>query len=149
VYRTSDDEYVVVSAPTDAQVARVLELIGLDDDASRAAYGSAAARVGAVADELDARVARWIGAHTRADVLARLDAARIPCAPIHNLADLVAHEQVVARRSLVALGELQHTIVPAPQPHMSQTPATIRHEGRREIGADTDAVLHDWLPDRA
>src|SRR5579885_2393424 len=56
VYRTADGAWIAVSGTTDAQVARLLPLLGLDDDASRARFGTAAARV-AVADELDALVA--------------------------------------------------------------------------------------------
>ncbi len=43
VYRTADNRYMVVSAPTDAEVARVLTLIGVTDDASRARFATAGA----------------------------------------------------------------------------------------------------------
>src|SRR5262245_13776430 len=53
VYRTSDDRWIAVSGTTDTQVARLLPLLGLDDDEGRARFGTSAARL-AAADELDA-----------------------------------------------------------------------------------------------
>ena len=38
-------------------------------------------------------------------------------------------------------GEL---VLPAPVPRLTETPATLRHAGRAR-GADTDAVLGEWL----
>ncbi|HEY1740690.1 MAG TPA: CoA transferase [Acidimicrobiia bacterium] len=156
VYRTVDDRYVVVSAPTDAQVGRVLTLLGITDDDVRARFATAAARTGAVADELDERVATWIAARSLADALEALDGARLPCAPVQTLDDLLADAQLVARTSLVPLGDgdgdgdgdRDRTYVPAPHPQLSRTPATIRTRGRAEPGADTDEVLAAWLPTR-
>ncbi len=68
VYRTLDDAYVALSGTTDSQVARVLAVIGRDDDADRARFGTAAARL-QVGDELDGLVADWIRAHPRDAVL--------------------------------------------------------------------------------
>ena len=39
------------------------------------------------------------------------------------------------------VGEL---VLPAPVPTLTATPATLRHAGRAR-GADTDAVLGEWL----
>ena len=35
-------------------------------------------------------------------------------------------------------------MLPAPVPRLTETPATFRHAGRA-TGADTDAVLGEWL----
>ncbi|HEY3834252.1 MAG TPA: CoA transferase [Acidimicrobiia bacterium] len=150
VYRTADDRYVVVSAPTDAQVARVLTLLGITDDEARARFATATARTTAAADELDQRVAAWIAARPLADAIAALDTARLPCAPVQTLDDLLANAQLMARGSLVPLGDGDGdgTYVPAPHPQLSRTPATIRTAGRAEPGADTDEVLAAWLPSR-
>ena len=153
VYRTGDGRYVVVSAPTDAQVGRVLTLLGLTDEETRGRFATAPARTAAAADELDGLVAAWIAARPLADALAALDAARLPCAPVQTLDDLLGHAQLVARTSLVPLADGARTdnggtYVPAPHPQLSRTPATIRTAGRAEPGADTDEVLAAWLPSR-
>jgi formyl-CoA transferase len=145
VYRTADDSYVAVSAPTDAQVGRVLTVLGIDNAEERDRYATATARVGANADALDALVADWIGARSAAAVLEQLTTARIPCAPVQSLAELIAHEQFVARESVVALADDAPTLVPTPHPRLSSTPSAIRSAGPREVGVDGDAVLADWL----
>ena len=40
--------------------------------------------------------------------------------------------------------ELGPVVLPAPMARLSSTPGTVRWLGR-EIGADTDAVIADWL----
>lgn len=133
VYRTADDRWIALSGPTDAQVARVLEVIGLDDDLHRSRWRSAAQRVGGEADALDAAVAAWIGRHDRAVVLDRFRAARIPIAPANDLADLVADEHVRARGSIQEVDGSYFA-----------TPAVVRRRAP-EIGEHTAEVLGEWL----
>ena len=65
VYRTRDARWVVISGPTDAQVLRILELMGADTDETRAKFGRAADR-NAHNDELDGMVAAWVASTDRA-----------------------------------------------------------------------------------
>lgn len=124
VYRCGDDAFVVVSGVTDAQVARVLVLIGADDEASRARFGASAERL-VHADELDALVATWIGARPRGEVLAALAAARVPAAPVNTLPDLAGHPQVLARSSLVQVKDAVAgpVTLPGPVGRLGSTPA--------------------------
>jgi formyl-CoA transferase len=142
VYRTRDGRFVAVSGTTDAQVARLLPLIGHDTDDARARFGRAADRSRA-ADELDALVAAWIEARDRHDVVAALLEARIPVSPVNDLRDVVTDPQIVERGSLVTIDADEPVTVPAPLPRVSgarrtPTPAP-------ELDADRDAVLADWL----
>ena len=73
-YRTGDDRWVVLSGPTDPQVARVLEVIGLDTPDAHARDGTSQARL-EFADELDALVAAWIAEHDHAAVISAFDDA--------------------------------------------------------------------------
>ncbi len=145
LYRCRDDRYVALSGTTDAQVARVLEVIGLAGPEEIARYGRSAARL-AVADELDARVADWIAQHDQAEVLAAFRARRVPVGPVHDLPALAADPHVRARESLTtfpdpALGEV--TLV-APAPKLATTPGRHRHPGPA-LSAHTEEVLRDWL----
>jgi hypothetical protein len=54
-------------------------------------------------DELDARVQAWIGAFESDDVLARLDAASVPCSRVNSVRDLFADDHVRARENLLAV----------------------------------------------
>ena len=143
VYRTRDDRYVAVSGTTDAQVARLLPLLGRDGPVDRERFGDARARA-ANADELDALVAAWIAERDRDDVVRALLDAQIPVSPVNDVRDVLADAHVQERGSLVEVDVGDETItVPAPLPRLSgsrrtPTPAPA-------LDADREAVLADWL----
>jgi crotonobetainyl-CoA:carnitine CoA-transferase CaiB-like acyl-CoA transferase len=145
IYRTGDGRWVVLSGTTDAQVARILPVIGLDTDDGRARYGRSAERL-AHGDELDARVAAWIAEHGSGEVLDAFDRARIPITMVNDLATLCSDPHVRERGSVVTVddGAMGEVLMPAPAPRLSRTPGRIAWTGH-PIGADTDAVCRDWL----
>jgi crotonobetainyl-CoA:carnitine CoA-transferase CaiB-like acyl-CoA transferase len=145
VYCTRDRHWVVVSGTTDAQVARLLPLIGRDTSDDRARFGRSAARL-AAADELDGLVAEWIAARDRNDVLEVLLGARIPAAPVNDLPDILDDPHVSERSSLVHVhdDDLGSLTMPAPTPRLGATPAQVRATGPK-LGAHTDEVIRDWL----
>ncbi|MEX2254212.1 MAG: CoA transferase [Acidimicrobiia bacterium] len=138
VYRTADDRYVAVSGTTDAQVGRVLEMIGRATPEDHARFGAAAARL-VVGDELDGLVAAWVGHHDRDEVVAALLDARVGVSPVNDVADVLADAHIVDRESVVHIGDV---VVPSPLPRISGH--------RREpspapaLDADREAVLADW-----
>lgn len=143
-YRTADDRYVIISGPTDAQVARILDLLGRTTDDDRAKFAHAEARM-ANGDELDALVAAWVRAHVLADVIAAMDVARIPVSPANDLAMVHAHPQVQHRQSLRIVDDpiAGPVTMPGPLPSLLATPGTIRHTGPA-LGAHTAEVLAAW-----
>jgi crotonobetainyl-CoA:carnitine CoA-transferase CaiB-like acyl-CoA transferase len=145
VYRTRDAHWLVVSGTTDAQVARLLPLIGRDTRADRSRFGRSAARL-AAADELDGLVADWIAARDRNDVLEALLGARIPAAPVNDLADILDDPHVSERSSLVRVhdDDLGSLTMPAPTPRLGATPARVRATGP-QLGAHNDEVVREWL----
>jgi crotonobetainyl-CoA:carnitine CoA-transferase CaiB-like acyl-CoA transferase len=145
VYRTSDGQWMAVSGTTDAQVARLLSLIGRDTPEDRARFGRSPARL-AAADELDGLVAAWIAARDRADVMAAFLDARIPAAPVNELRALLDDPHVSSRASLARIDtdELGPLTMPAPAPRLSTTPGRIRALGPK-LGAHTDEVIREWL----
>ena len=140
VYRTADAHWVVVSGTTDAQVARMLVLLGRDDDEGRARFGASRDRI-AHADELDALVADWVAARPRDEVLSVLLGARIPAAPVHDLVSLVADPHVRARGNVVPIGDV---LLPSPSPRLAATPGAVTSVGPAQ-GAHTDEVLTELL----
>lgn len=145
VYRTRDGRWLVVSGTTDRQVARVLELIGQDDDAGQAKFARSTDRL-RNADELDALVAGWIGEHDAAEVEAALVARRVPVAPVHDLPGLFADPHIAARQSLATVHDstLGDVTMVAPYPKLSGTPGAIRFPGPA-IGAHNHEVYGQWL----
>ena len=120
VYRTADDGYVAVSGTTDAQVARVLRLLGRVDDESRDRFATAAERQRS-GDELDSLVAAWIAERPRDEVVAAFVDARVPISPVNDARDVLGDPQVRALGAVVEPG-------PAP-----------------DLGAHRDEVLADWI----
>jgi crotonobetainyl-CoA:carnitine CoA-transferase CaiB-like acyl-CoA transferase len=145
VYRTRDDRWVVISGPTDAQVGRMLELMGVDSDETRARFAHAPER-NADADALDAMVAGWVATLDARRVVDVLVGARIPVTEVNDGARLLDDAHVQARGSIAAIDDPDLGVVhmPAPAPRLSRSPARIRSSGPA-LGADTDAVMRDWL----
>jgi crotonobetainyl-CoA:carnitine CoA-transferase CaiB-like acyl-CoA transferase len=145
VYRTACGSWLVVSGTTDNQIGRLLPILGLDTEEGRAKFAKARDRV-QHADELDGLVADWIAAHERDEVVERFLDARIPVAPVNDLASLVADPHVIARRDVLVVedDELGPVQMVAPAPRLSATPAEIRSLGPA-LGAHNDEVYAEWL----
>jgi crotonobetainyl-CoA:carnitine CoA-transferase CaiB-like acyl-CoA transferase len=141
LYRTSDGHWVAISTSADAIAQRVMRLVGHPEVIGEPwfAVGSERAKH---ADLLDGHVGDWVGARTRDEVMDAFAEAGAAVAPVYGPAELVADEQVRARKMLVEvddpqLGELlQHNVLF----RLSATPGGIRFAGRPH-GADTDTVL--------
>jgi crotonobetainyl-CoA:carnitine CoA-transferase CaiB-like acyl-CoA transferase len=127
-WRCADGRWVAVSSSHESVARRVLDLVGLGDDA---ALGSFAGRV-AARERIDAALADCIGARTADEVLAAFEAAEAAAAPVYDMADLAADPHVAARGALVELdGVVQQGLVA----RLSATPGVLRHGGR-PLGAD-------------
>ena len=145
VYRTRDARWIVISGPIDAQVVRILDLMGADTDEMRAKFGHATER-NANADELDGMVAAWVATMDAEAVVEALVAARIPVTEVNDVERLLADAHVRARSSIAVVEdpELGTLHMPAPAPRLSRTPARIASTGPA-LGANNDDVLRDWL----
>ena len=143
-YKSSDGLWLVVSGTTDAQVARVLSVIGHTSPDDLARFGRSEERL-KVADELDGLVAAWIAGHDRATVLAAFSDARVPVAPVNDLGTLVENAQVLARGSLITMNDadLGTVLLPGPLVHLQGTPGVITTTGP-DLGEHTAAVFKEW-----
>ncbi len=145
LYRAADGDYLALSGTTDAQVERILSLLGRTTEQDRVRFGTSNARL-AAADELDGLVADWIAARPRPEALAAFEAIRIPVAPVNDLAALLEDPQVRARAAVTTLedplcGSLAFV---SPVPTLEATPGRLRHTGPA-LDADRVGVLRDWL----
>ena len=145
LYRASDGNWMALSGTTDAQVARILAMIGRDTEADHARFGTSQARL-AAADELDAAVGRWIAERIRDEALEAFHGIRIPVAPVNDLAALLEDPHVRERASVSTvsdpeLGELSFV---TPAPRLSATPGVHRHTGPA-LGAHNREVLEEWI----
>jgi crotonobetainyl-CoA:carnitine CoA-transferase CaiB-like acyl-CoA transferase len=141
VYRTADDGWVAVSASATSIAERVLRLVGRDDLVSQPWFATGAGRAAHV-DEIDTAVADWIGARTRADVLAQFEAAEAAIAPVYDARDLLDDPQLAAIDAFVSvdddeLGPIRMSNVIS---RLSETPGVVGRAGPPH-GADTAEVL--------
>jgi crotonobetainyl-CoA:carnitine CoA-transferase CaiB-like acyl-CoA transferase len=145
-YRARDG-FVNIAVGNDAQWRALCRAAGaplaaLADDAR---YATNAARVERRA-ELAAILEPAVAARTVDEWIALCDGAGIPCGPILNVAEALAHPQVRARNMVVPLahptaGDIRVTGVPV---RLSDTPGAVRSPPPR-LGEHTRAVLAEVL----
>ncbi|MAG34456.1 MAG: CoA transferase [Deltaproteobacteria bacterium] len=145
LYRARDGHWMALSGTTDAQVARILGVIGLDSEDARERFGRSEARLRR-ADELDGAVATWIAGHSRAEAFEAFHAARIPVAPVNDLAAILDDPHVRERASVVVLEDSQMGELPfvAPAPRLSATPGQHCRTGPA-LGEHNAEVYREWL----
>lgn len=145
LYRTADGSWIVVSGTTDRQVARVLALIGHDTETGRARFARSADRV-ANADELDELVAAWVTRTPTREAIAGFESCRVPVAPVHDVAGILADAHIAARASLTVVHDdtLGEVTLVSPSPKLGSTPGSIRFAGPA-IGAHNAEVYGELL----
>ncbi len=143
-YPTADGP-LVIACGTDAlfrTLATVLDAPALAEDAR---FASAAAR-SAHADALHAALAERLAGRSRADWIAALEPAGIPCAPIQNVAEVMATPQVRARHMIVDVEQpgVGRFPVPGNPMKLSDAPDPATRRAAPALDADRDRLLR-WL----
>ncbi len=144
VYPTSDG-YVVLNAPGDHHFRSILDVIGRPDLKEDPRFLTRSARVDnfAAVDEL---IEGWTKTLGKDEVARRMLAAKVPCAPVRNLSEVMHDENMHARGSLQWIDHPQLGRVVLPH-----SPLVFEGTQRRPIepslplGASNDAVFGDWL----
>ncbi|MBU9765873.1 CoA transferase [Mycobacterium sp. TNTM28] len=144
-YRTSDGRWLAMSGSSPALALRVFRAIGRDDLVSDADFADPQRRL-ARAAEVDAVVAEWVGAHTLSEAMAVFDAAEVAAAPVYDITQLVADEQLRHREVFVRLDdeELGAMTVQAPVPRFSANAGRVDSLGPR-LGQHNAEVYHELL----
>ena len=132
-YQCADGEWIAISTSTESVAHRVMTLLGHGDDPRFATAEQRADH----REELDGIVSAWVGARSRADVLAAFDAAEAAIAPVYSMHDLMADPHVRARGVFVTVDGV---VMQGPAARLQRTPGVVRFVGR-PLGADTDTVL--------
>jgi crotonobetainyl-CoA:carnitine CoA-transferase CaiB-like acyl-CoA transferase len=135
------DGYVTVGAANDRSFARLASLLGHPEWLADRRFATDAARV-RNREALASAIEEGMSTATRADWLARFEAAGIPSGPINDYAQVFADPQVAARDMVVevdhpVLGRLRGLGSPV---KMSETPFDPRRRAPR-LGEHTDEVL--------
>ncbi len=144
VYRTTDG-YVVLNAPGDHHFRAILDVMGRPDLKDDPRFYTRTSRVEHTAD-VDALIESWTRALSKYDVAERMLAAKVPCAPVRELAEVMRDENMHARGSLqwVDHPDLGKVVLP-------NSPLVFEGSERRPIepslplGASNRAVYGLWL----
>ncbi|MGI9577322.1 MAG: CaiB/BaiF CoA transferase family protein [Microthrixaceae bacterium] len=141
-YLTADGRWLAISTSATPIAERVMTLVGHPEVIDEPWFLSASGRAENV-ELLDGYVAEWIAQRTEAEVTDAFEQADAAVAPVYTAADVVADPQVQALEMVTRVEDehLGEVAMNGPLFRMSETPGSIRHTGRAEIGADTDEVL--------
>jgi crotonobetainyl-CoA:carnitine CoA-transferase CaiB-like acyl-CoA transferase len=136
-YRTSDGEYVAISAGSQRTYSRLAGVIGDLALLSDPRFATNEARC-ANADVLDEIVGRWFADLTLAEAMRRLESADVVAGPIYDVVRIFEDPQYAAREAIVSvpdddLGEMRMQGI---VPKFSRTPGEIRHTGGVKGEAD-------------
>ena len=144
IYRARDGSYIAISCATDAVVARAFRAIERPELASDPRYRTIEARRSR-ADELDAIMQVWIGAHDCASVIERFTQAGATVAPVRTIREFAVDPHVLAREAIIAApsDDAGPIAMQNVAPRFSRTPGAVRWSGRA-LGADN----HHWLVER-
>jgi len=139
-FPASDGDFIL-AVGNDAQFARFCAVAGCDALAQDPAFATNAARVRNRTDLL-ARLGAVTQRRAAADWIAALEAAGVPCGPIHDLAQVFGHPQTRARGMVYSLPHpLAGSVNLIANPiRFSETPVATT-AAPPLLGADTDAVL--------
>ena len=144
-YRTKDDRWLAMSGSSPTLALRVFRAIGRADLVDDADFSDPQRRL-ARAREVDQVVADWVATKTLAEAMAVFDAEQVAAAPVYDITDLVADEQLAHREVFVKVGddELGPMTVQAPVPRFSGGPGRVEHLGPR-LGEHNAEVYGELL----
>ena len=144
VYATADG-YVVLNAPGDHHFRSMLDVMGRSDLRDDARFLTRGTRVVHFAD-VDALIEGWTRTLTKDEVARRMLAAKVPCAPVRKLSEVMQDENMHARGSLQWIDhpELGRVVLPH-SPLVFEGIPRRRIEPSLPLGASNAEVVGEWL----
>jgi crotonobetainyl-CoA:carnitine CoA-transferase CaiB-like acyl-CoA transferase len=140
LFETSDG-FLVIACLTEEFWQRLCVVLGMEGLRDDPRFITNADRV-EHRDQLIPIIERAVTTRTSAELSAALDAADVPCAPVHTLADLASHPQVAENEMFVELEQKtvgSYRVVGVPI-KLSASPGRIRLPAP-ELGEHTEEVL--------
>jgi crotonobetainyl-CoA:carnitine CoA-transferase CaiB-like acyl-CoA transferase len=131
-YQCADGRWVGLSASADSVAARVLRVLGVDDDPRFTTFADRMAH----REELETVMADWCRLRTRDEVVQVFTEAEAAIGPVMDMADIASDPHYAAREAIVSLDgtPMQGLIA-----KLSATPGALRWQGR-SLDADGDAI---------
>ena len=139
------DGYVVLNCPGDHHFRAVLDVMGRADLKNDPRFLTRSTRVTnfAAVDEL---IESWTRTLTKNEVAQRMLAAKVPCAPVRNLMEVMNDENMHARGSLQWIDHPELGRVALPHSPLVFEGAERRPlEPSLPLGASNDEIFGEWL----
>jgi crotonobetainyl-CoA:carnitine CoA-transferase CaiB-like acyl-CoA transferase len=139
----ASDGYVNIGGANQANWERIADALGHPEWREDPRFATNTARM-AHRDALTTEMNAVLGNATRAEWIARLDAAGVPAGPVHSLGEALTHPQTLARGMVVDLvhPEAGPTKAIGCPIHFSRTPAAVTRPAPR-LGEHTREVLRE------
>jgi formyl-CoA transferase len=140
-YPCQGGAWVLVGGNGDSIFRRLMQAINRDDLGKDPGLSNNAGRVARV-EEIDAAIAAWTAQRPIDEVLAALEAARVPVGRIYTVADIARDPQYLARQMVLQTtdAEGRPLKVPGIVPKLSATPGRLQHPAPR-LGEHNAQVL--------
>lgn len=140
IYPTKDDRWIYIAAANDGLWERLCKLMGREELLDDPRLKTVTDRVNRV-EEIDAAVQQWTKKLTSAELIAALDEAGVPAAPIQDVNDLVNDPHLRERGQIVQtqLPDGTDIAVSGVTTKLSETPGSIRR-GVPAIGQHNEEV---------
>jgi crotonobetainyl-CoA:carnitine CoA-transferase CaiB-like acyl-CoA transferase len=143
-YRCRDGKYVIIGGNGDSIFRRLMQATQHPEMADDPRLADNAGRV-RHEKEIDAALSAWTETLDCAEVLARLDAARVPVGPIYSVADMMADPHFRARALFEQVEVDGESLrIPAIAPKLEATPGRTDWPGP-ELGSHNQAVYGGLL----
>jgi crotonobetainyl-CoA:carnitine CoA-transferase CaiB-like acyl-CoA transferase len=135
------DGHVIITCGNNGQYGRLCGAIGMEELIEHEKYRTNELRV-VNRTEIEAILEEALAAWPRDELLATLEAAGVPCAPINTIPEVFADPQVQHMGTRVEMQREDGTEIPttAYPVKLSETPASYR-SAPPALGADTESVL--------
>lgn len=145
MFETADGKWIVLSAVSNHQFAALCRLMGHAALLTDPAFATPGDR-GKQLARLQELIGAWVKRRPAATVLEQLAQARLPCAPVMRIDDIVRDPHYQGRGTIIEVEDPQFGLLkqPAVVPRFSETPGQV-HRGAPPLGADTDTILRDIL----
>lgn len=143
-YRTTDG-FVVLNAPGDHHFRAILDVMGRPDLKDDPRFISRSARVAHFQD-VDALLEGWTKTLPKQEVADRMLAAKVPCAPVRGLAEVMNDRNMHERGSLQWIDhpDLGRVVLPH-SPLVFEGSERLPIEPSLPLGSRNDAIFGDWL----
>jgi len=145
VYPTKDG-YVAIFTAAERHWHSIARVLGRDDLLTDPRFGSTPARAARM-EEIDELVEAWTRARSKAEVMAELNAAHVPCAPVQTTREVVHDPHLAARGVWVDVDHPRRGKTRVPNSPIRLHGAAPGRVARAAplLGQDTDRVLGELL----